>query len=38
MINFDDYTNENKINHNLNWLYIPDHPWEAQDQEKQICC
>ena len=25
MINFDDYTNENKINHNPNWLYIPDH-------------
>ena len=27
MINFGDYTNENKINHNLNWLYIPDHPY-----------
>ena len=27
MINFDDYTNENKINHNFNWLYIPDHPY-----------
>ena len=27
MINFDDYTNENKINHNLNWPYIPDHPY-----------
>ena len=26
MINFDDYTNENKINHNPNWPYIPDHP------------
>ena len=26
MINFDDYTNENKTKHNLNWPYIPDHP------------
>ena len=26
MINFDDYTNENKIKHNLIWPYIPDHP------------
>ena len=25
MINFDDYANENKIEHNLNWPYIPDH-------------
>ena len=25
MINFDDYTNENKIKHNPNWPYIPDH-------------
>ena len=25
MINFDEYTNENKINHNPNWPYIPDH-------------
>ena len=24
MINFDDYTNENKREHNLNWPYIPD--------------
>ena len=24
MINFDDYTNENKIEHNLKWSYIPD--------------
>ena len=24
MTNFDDYTNENKTNHNLNW---PDHPY-----------
>ena len=27
MINFDDYTNENKIEHNLKWPYIPDHPY-----------
>ena len=27
MINFDVYTNENKIKHNLNWPYIPDHPY-----------
>ena len=26
MINFDDYSNENKTKHNLKWLYIPDHP------------
>ena len=27
MINFDDYTNENKSEHNLKWSYIPDHPY-----------
>ena len=27
MINFDDYTNENKIEHNSKWRYIPDHPY-----------
>ena len=27
MINFDSYTNENKTEHNLNWPYIPDHPY-----------
>ena len=26
MINFDDYTNENKTEHNLKRPYIPDHP------------
>ena len=26
MINFDEYTSENKIEHNSKWLYIPDHP------------
>ena len=27
MIDFDDYTNENKTEHNLKWPYIPDHPY-----------
>ena len=27
MINFDDYVNENKAQHNLKWPYIPDHPY-----------
>ena len=27
MINFDEYTNENKIEHSSKWLYIPDHPY-----------
>ena len=26
MINFDEYTNENKKEQNFNWPYIPDHP------------
>ena len=26
MINFDEYTNKNKKEHNPNWPYIPDHP------------
>ena len=26
MINFDEYTNENRISHNPNWPYIPDNP------------
>ena len=25
MINFDDFINENKTEHNLKWPYIPDH-------------
>ena len=25
MINFDDYVGENKVKHNKNWPYIPDH-------------
>ena len=27
MINFDNYVNENKTEHNKNWPYIPDHPY-----------
>ena len=27
MINFDEYANENKKEHNFNWPYIPDHPY-----------
>ena len=27
MINFDDYANENKTEHNLKWPYISDHPY-----------
>ena len=29
MINFDNYDNENKTEHNKNWLYIPDHPYRT---------
>ena len=29
MINFDEYTNESKMKHNLNWPYIPDHPYRV---------
>ena len=27
MINFGDYVNENKTEHNKNWPYTPDHPY-----------
>ena len=27
MINFDEYTNENKTENNSKWPYIPDHPY-----------
>ena len=27
MINFDDYANANKTEHNRNWPYTPDHPY-----------
>ena len=29
MINFDDYANENKTEHNKKWPYIPDHPYRT---------
>ena len=28
MINFDNYTNENKTKHNPKWPYIPNHPYQ----------
>ena len=28
MINFADYVNENKIEHNKNWPYTPDDPYK----------
>ena len=28
MINFDDFSNENKTEHKLKWPYIPDHPYK----------
>ena len=28
MINFDEYTNENKTGHNPKWPYIPDHKYQ----------
>ena len=41
MIKFDDVTNENKINHNTKWPYIPNHPYriliiEGSGSEKQM--
>ena len=27
MINFDDYVNENRTEHNINWPYIPEYPY-----------
>ena len=30
MIKFDEYTNENIIEHNLEWPYIPDHPYRMR--------
>ena len=27
MIHFDDYTNENKIDHHSKWTYIPEHSY-----------
>ena len=28
MISFDDYTNQNKTEHNLKWPYVPYHPYK----------
>ena len=41
MVNFDNYTIENKIKHNSKWSYILDHPYgilitEVLDLEKQM--
>ena len=39
MINFDDYVNKNKTEHNSKWPYIPDHPYRILnkcDLEKQM--
>ena len=36
MINFDYYTNENKIEHNLKWPYIPNHPYRILITEYRI--
>ena len=30
MINFDDYINENIIEHNSKWPYIPNHPYKIE--------
>ena len=27
IINYDNYTNENKTEHNPKWSYVPDHPY-----------
>ena len=27
MVDFNEYTNENKIEYNSKWTYIPDHPY-----------
>ena len=29
MINFDNYTTENKVQDNPKWPYIPDHPYKV---------
>ena len=29
MINFDDYVNANKTEHNENWPYVPDKPYRV---------
>ena len=27
MINFDNYVSEDRVEHNRNWRYTPDHPY-----------
>ena len=34
MINFDDYANENKTEHNKNQPYIPDHPYSNTNNRR----
>ena len=34
MINFDEYINENKKENNLNWPYIPDHPYRISNNRE----
>ena len=29
MLNFDEYTNDNKIEHSSKWPHIPDHPYRT---------
>ena len=36
MINFNDYTNENKTEHNSKWPYIPDHPYRILIAEGSV--
>ena len=42
MISFDDYTNKNKLKHNPDWSYIPDHSYRiliigGSGSRKNIC-
>ena len=43
MMNFDDYVNENKTEHNKNWSHTPDHPCRiliivgSGSGKKQMC-
>ena len=38
MINFDEYVNQNKTEHNQKWPYIPDHPHKMQVQDLENKC
>ena len=37
MINFDNYTDENKTEHNLKWSFIPDDPYRIFTTGHSIC-